>query len=159
MLEETFEQYTERRIKTYDGMKNIFPEHFEMENVDHLRNAYKFQNHLEIFKSKMEKILNLKLSWDAVDSIYKQIQNIASQKVHEKYTIEELSQINTFEKFVEYSIECRKEFMKLIGENFTEDLKNSFRTAFLNDVSNKTNWLYSMNNILINKQLKDMKDE
>jgi len=130
-----------------------------MENVDHLRNAYSFKDHLISFKEKIEKMFEIKITWDSFDQIYKQLQNISSQTVHEKYTIEQIAEINTFEKYVDYSLECRTELMKLVGEEFTEELKESFKYAFLNCESNKLTWVSSIHNIIINKHLKDMKDE
>lgn len=155
MLDESFKEYTERRIKTFNKLKEYFPEMYPQDNVDYLRNAYNYENYLILIKNKLEELFGFKITWDAFDQTYHSIWSLVNQKYVDDLSLEYFLDRDTFDGYVEYLIDCKINLLDFLKIEYSEYLLLDFANAFENDFYVQQNWKSQILLIVENKMRKE----
>jgi hypothetical protein len=157
-FEETFEEYTERRISTYNLLSSYFPESFNALNVNYLRNAYLYKEFLCLIKDKLENILNFKIPWSEFDSILNNIIGVVSEKFYSECELTYLCDIDSLDKFIEFQLTAREKLLQFFGIESTDEIIDSFRVAFNEDYLIKNNWKNMLVGIISKKVHKEQNE-
>jgi len=130
---ETFREYTEKRIDSYKKIYDMFPEYCIGVDLDGLRNSYAFEDHLVKVKLQLEKFFKRELNWYEVDQFSNLINQYTARLVKLSKPIESI------EEDIEASVLCRAKFCEVIGLDFTEIDNKEYRKAVRGNIENNSN--------------------
>jgi hypothetical protein len=131
--DETFREYTEKRIESYKKIQSLFPEYFININLDGLRDAYNYEDHMVKVKLQLEKFFGRDLNWNEVDQYSTMINQYTARSVNISKPIESI------EDQIEAAVLCRNKFCKVIGLEFNEIDNDDYRKALRTSIENNIN--------------------
>lgn len=130
---ETFREYTEKRIESYQKIQSLFPEYFVNINLDGLRDAYAYEDHMVKVKLQLEKFFGRDLNWHEVDQYSTMINQYTSRLVKISKPIESI------EDQIEASVLCRNKFCDVIGLGYSKIDNEDYRKALRGNIENNIN--------------------